>query len=86
METSGYPHPRTSGRSRCGQGPVLIVHEGKALPGQQEAGIGVRSYERFLEMPVRIVLAVMWMAGAALLSSCALTLYLFGSLLLQILN
>jgi hypothetical protein len=32
------------------------------------------------------VLAVMWVAGAALLGSCALTLYLLGSSLLQILN
>jgi hypothetical protein len=37
-------------------------------------------------MPVQTVLAVMWVAGAALLGSCALTLYVLGSLLLQYLN
>jgi hypothetical protein len=86
METSRYHHPGTSERSRRGQGTILIVHERQALPGPQEAGIVVRSYERFLEMPVQIVLAVMWVAGAALLGSCALTLYVLGSLLLQYLN
>jgi hypothetical protein len=32
-------------------------------------------YERFLELPVPIVLAVMWLAGVALLSACGLALY-----------
>ena len=86
MESPRYAHPSTSERAQCGQGPVLIVHEGKALPGQQEEGPAVSSYERFLELPVPIVLAVMWVAGAALLGSCALTLYLLGPSLLQILN
>jgi hypothetical protein len=34
-------------------------------------------YERFLELPVPIVLAVMWLAGAALIGLCGLALYLF---------
>ena len=42
-----------------------------------------RAYEGFLEMPVLVVLAVMWVAGAALLSSCALVLYVAGSLLVR---
>ena len=41
-----------------------------------------RAYERFLEMPVVVVLAVMWVAGAALLTSCALALYLAVSMLI----
>jgi hypothetical protein len=49
--------------------------------------IAVRSsYERFLELPVVVLLAVMWVAGVALLASCALIPYLCGSLLLQMLN
>ncbi len=35
-----------------------------------------RFLERFLEMPVVIVLSMLWFAGAALIGSCALALYL----------
>jgi hypothetical protein len=38
-------------------------------------------YERFLGLPVVMVLAVLWLAGAALLGACALALYLYMSLL-----
>jgi hypothetical protein len=34
-----------------------------------------RPYERFLELPVAIVLAGMWVAGAAALGSTMLALY-----------
>jgi hypothetical protein len=34
-----------------------------------------QAYERFLELPVVVVLAVMWLAGATLLGSIALVLY-----------
>jgi hypothetical protein len=44
-------------------------------------GIG-RAYERFLEMPAVFVLGVMWLAGVALLGSCALVLYLAVSALI----
>jgi hypothetical protein len=37
----------------------------------------VQVYEWFLELPVPIVLAVMWLAGAALMGLCGLTLYFF---------
>jgi hypothetical protein len=88
MESSGYAHPRTSERARRSHGPTRIAHEDRASNGhvEQEEGPAVSSYERFLELPVAGVLAVMWVAGAALLGSCALTLYLLGSSLLQILN
>jgi hypothetical protein len=36
----------------------------------------VRAYERFLEKPVTFVLGVMWLAGVALVGSCALVVYL----------
>jgi hypothetical protein len=35
----------------------------------------VQVYEWFLELPVPIVLAVIWLAGAALMGLCGLTLY-----------
>lgn len=40
-------------------------------------------YERFLEMPVGVVLTLVWLAGAAFLGSCALVLYAVGSVLLR---
>ncbi len=88
MESSGYAHPSTSERVRRLRGPTQIAHGDRALSGhhEREKGPVVSSYERFLELPVAGVLAVMWVAGAALLGSCALTLYLLGSSLLQILN
>jgi hypothetical protein len=36
----------------------------------------VRAYERFLELPVPIVLVVLWLAGVGLVVLCALVLYL----------
>jgi hypothetical protein len=42
----------------------------------------VRAYEGFLELPVWVVLATMWVAGATLLGSCALVVYMVGSVLL----
>lgn len=37
--------------------------------------IGV-AYERFLQMPVPVVLAVVWVAGMTLVSACVLMLYM----------
>lgn len=45
-----------------------------------------RAYEGFLEMPVVVVVLVMWVAGAVLLSSCALALYMAGSLLVSVIG
>jgi hypothetical protein len=36
------------------------------------------TYERFLELPVWAVLAVLWLSGATLLGSCAMILYMLG--------
>ena len=41
----------------------------------------VRAYEWFMELPVVIVLVVMWVAGVGLVSFCALVLYLCWILL-----
>jgi hypothetical protein len=40
------------------------------------------TYERFLELPVAVVLALLWLVGAMLEISCALVLYLTGTALL----
>ncbi len=45
--------------------------------------LGVRAYERFLKMPMSVVLALLWLVGAASLGSCALVLYAVGSMLLR---
>jgi hypothetical protein len=42
-----------------------------------------RAFERFLELPVVVVLAVMWLAGVALLGSVALVLYSAGWVLVR---
>jgi hypothetical protein len=64
-----------------------MVNGWRAPGGRFErGGIVARAYERFLELPVAIVLAATWVAGVALLGTCALILYLFGSLLLRILT
>jgi hypothetical protein len=36
----------------------------------------VRAYEWFLELPVPVVLVVLWLAGVGLVVLCALVLYL----------
>ena len=41
-------------------------------------------YERFLELPVPVVLAVMWVVGAALEVACVVTLYEVGSVLVRL--
>ena len=46
--------------------------------------IGAAAYERFLEMPVAVVLALLWLAGMALLSSCVLLLYVLGTSLARV--
>jgi hypothetical protein len=51
-------------------------------PTPISAGIG-RAYKWFLQLPVVIVLLVLWVAGAALLGSCALVLYMAGSELVR---
>jgi hypothetical protein len=42
------------------------------------------AYERFLELPVPLVLVVLWLTGATLLGACALALYFYVWLLAQV--
>lgn len=43
-----------------------------------------RAYEKFLRLPVPVVLIVLWLAGFVVLSLCVLLLYLYGSALVRI--
>jgi len=58
----------------------LFVHS--SAPKKHEPPL-TRVYERFLELPVPVVLALMWLAGAALLSMCGLGLYLSWLVVVQ---
>ena len=42
------------------------------------------AYERFLELPVVVVLAVLWIMGTALLGSITLVLYMTGAGLVRL--
>ena len=52
---------------------------GTTQPPTRDAGL----YSRFLELPLPVVLLTLWVAGAALMGSCALTLYHLLILLLS---
>ncbi len=41
-------------------------------------------YERFLGLPPAVVVAVLWLAGMALLSSCVLLLWVLGTSLARV--
>jgi hypothetical protein len=61
------------------ESPAASVKTSSAAPLSVGRG---RAFERFLEMPVAFVLVVMWLAGAVLMGSCALVLYLAVSALI----
>jgi hypothetical protein len=54
--------------------PTASARTSSAAPSS--AGIVGRAFERFLEMPVRLVIGVLWLSGAALMGSWALVVYL----------
>ena len=88
MPSSGYTQPATSKYlQRPQEDPARDFYAGRFGPRLvAQEGLIVRSYERFLELPVAFVLGAMWLAGVALLGSCALTLYLSGFLLVHVLS
>jgi hypothetical protein len=49
----------------------LVEHKPK--PKHLLAG----AYERFLELPVQLLIAVLWLAGTVLMGLCGLALYFF---------
>ena len=42
-------------------------------------------YARFVELPVPVVLVVLWLVGVTLLSTCVLALYLYTLALVRML-
>ena len=52
------------------------------MPKRTKEEIG-QIFEWFLELPVAVVLAVLWLVGAVLEGTCALALYLAGLVLFQ---
>jgi hypothetical protein len=46
-----------------------------------DKGFISKAYERFLELPVPLVIAVLWFVAVALIGLCALAFYLLWSLL-----
>lgn len=45
-----------------------------------------RADQRFLELPVPLVLVVLWFAGLVILGSLGLVVYLYGALLVRVLT
>lgn len=45
-----------------------------------------QAYERFLELPVPLVLMMLWFAGLAVIGSLGLVLYLYGTALVRVLT
>jgi hypothetical protein len=43
-----------------------------------------RTYESFLQLPVAVVVGVLWLVGAVPLLVCALALYLYVALLVWV--
>lgn len=83
MMKSGRPAEGMARRDKQEDVDFAVVYEGQAFRhrAEREEGVATRLYEGFLELPVWIVLVVLWTAGATLLGSCVLALYLLGSLL-----
>ena len=78
MTQTVYPERKTRERPRRAK----AAHSVDAFPLRQAPPLGGRvdgAYERFLEMPVPVVLASLWLGGVAMLGTCVLTLYLLAA-------
>lgn len=77
--------PAAAGNVTEATAPIQIEATSPVQPRTSSAPLPVgiaTAFERFLEMPVAFVLGVMWVAGVALMGSCALVLYLAVSALI----
>jgi hypothetical protein len=79
VDTNAQPTKRVSQTTARGEDAPRKPRARARLP----LTIG-RAYERFLERPPMVVLAVLWMVGTALLGSIALVLYLTVWMLVQL--
>ena len=76
--TSGSP-PAAAGQDSA----PIAVRPRTSSPAASPLSVGMgRAYPRFLELPVALVLGVMWFLGVALMGSCAFLLYLAVSALI----
>ena len=60
---------------------LLVIFKGPRI----KHAIG-QAYERFLELPVPLVLVVLWFVGLAVLGSLGLVLYVDGASLVRVLT
>ena len=75
MNQTVYPERKTRERHRMAE----AGHSVDAFRPRQAPPLGGRvdgAYERFLAMPVPLVLAGLWLGGAAMLGTCVLAIYL----------
>ena len=52
----------------------------RARIGERVGGV----YERFLELPIPVVLAILWLTGVVLIGFIVAVLYLYGALLWRV--
>ena len=71
-------HQAVLGRVRATEARSEGAPTPPTAPTPISAGIG-RAFEWFLRLPVVILLPVLWVAGAAVLGSCGLVLYVAGA-------
>ena len=71
-------HQAVLGQGRATEARSEAAPTTPTAPTPMSVGIG-RAYEWFLQLPVVIVLTVLWVVGAVLLGSCVLVLYVAGS-------
>ena len=75
MNQTVYPERGTRERHPSAE----AAHSFDAFRPRKAPPLGGRvdgAYERFLEMPVPLVLASLWLGGIAMLGTCVLALYL----------
>jgi hypothetical protein len=69
-----FEHPR-SWKQKALKGRCEKLCGGDTLMQQTDSKEAQKVYERFLELPVGIVLATLWLSGTALLGLCGLMVY-----------
>ncbi len=72
---------RQKSRAMLSVSKLLVIFKGPRI----KHAIG-RAYERFLELPVPLVLVVLWFAGLVILGSFGLVLYVYGASLVRVLT
>ena len=60
---------------------LLVIFKGPRI----KHAIG-QAYERFLELPVPLVLVVLWFVSLAILGSLGMVLYVYGASLVRVLT